>query len=96
MPDPISNRDLLTDHVATWMAFNCPSFSIDRILSDPVLALRMGIEIANDAGLLDDRAAAAAARRAGAFSLSAQKAVHEVCRAALSARKRGDLRRDVP
>lgn len=96
MPEPIRDRGTITDHVAEWMHHRCPSFSIDTLLCHPDLAMEMGIDVAETAGRIS--AAQGKRLRRALRSLFEQQAtadvVHEICRTALSSRKRGDLRRD--
>ena len=73
----IKDRKSVADHVATWMHSNCPSWSIDTLLTHPDMAAAMGKWVCRKL----HRPATAAS-------------IHEVCRAALSSRKRGDLKRD--
>jgi hypothetical protein len=70
-------RDKTADHVADWMHANCPSWSIDELLTHPDWALMMARDVLRKLG-----------RKAS------DEEVHKVCKAALNARKRGDLRRD--
>jgi hypothetical protein len=73
----IKDRRTVADHVADWMHANCPSWSIDTLLTWPDRATAMGRWVCRRLG-----------RRA------TPQNIHQVCRAALSSRKRGDLGRD--
>jgi hypothetical protein len=73
----IKDRRTVADHVTDWMHNNCPSWSIDTLLTWPDQATAMGKWVC---------------RRM--HKKPTAQAIHEVCRAALSSRKRGDLGRD--
>lgn len=74
----IRDRQRTTDVIAEVMHEQCPSWSIDTLLTHPHDAIRVARE---------------ACRRLQ--RKATREAIHDICRCALSSRKRGDLRRDV-
>jgi hypothetical protein len=93
----IRNRKAITDHVCDWMQSNTPSLSIDTLLTRPLDAMKMGVEVGVKAGRIKkDRAKRIVAelKRLGEFFGQEMDSIDDVCRAALSSRKRGDLKRD--
>lgn len=93
----IRDRKSVADHVAGYMQNVCPSFSIDGLLCRPLEAIEMAVTVSHAAGRISAAAAGRirrAVRDAAKADADAVEAINEVCRAALSSRKRGELRRD--
>lgn len=75
------SRDKTADFVADWMHANCPSWSIDELLTHPYEAIRMAREVLRKL-------------RRELNGDNEDSEIHRICKAALNARKRGDLKRD--
>jgi hypothetical protein len=93
----IKDRQRIADHVADWMQANTPSFSIDTLVCRPLDALRMGAEVAAKSGRISDRAARKIVRVINSLVKAEPNAIdeaEEICRCAMSSRKRGELKRD--
>jgi len=97
-PEPIRNRDAITDHIVDVMhdeGFR--DLSIDNLLSHPFFAIAMALRVAIRSGTVT---AATAKRIAGELTAmvkrepKAVEAINEVLRIALRSRKAGDLRQD--
>lgn len=91
----IHDRGGLTDHIADYVYRCCPSWSIDTLLSRPSDALQMGVSVALAAGRLKDRDAVPLLKLIAAIQekhAPALEIVDEVCRTALSSRKRGEFK----
>ncbi|MBC8106246.1 MAG: hypothetical protein H7Z14_06620 [Anaerolineae bacterium] len=90
-------RDAITDFVSDWIYNNCPSYTVDALLTHPDRAIEMGIEIAAKAERLTP-AQLKPLRKAFNALIKQQAAldvVSEICRTAMAARKNGLLKRDV-
>lgn len=95
--DPIRNRDLITDAVCKVMHARFRDDSIDSLLTRPVDAIEMALDVAAESGELSGKAASRLRkelRAAFAAEQGAEDLVAKICRAALSSRKRGDLRKE--
>jgi hypothetical protein len=93
----IKDRKTVADHVCDYMHENCRAWSIDTLLSRPLDALRMGLAVAGKSGKCPRGDAASITKALDALAKRFPAVfddVDEVCRAALSSRKRGDLKRD--
>lgn len=93
----IDNRDTLTDHVCEYMQDNCRAMTIDTLLTRPADAIQMGLSVATKSGKISMKTAKFIAARLKEIVEHDPKAIDEideVCRCALAARKRGDLKRD--
>jgi hypothetical protein len=93
--DQIRDREALTDHIADVMHARCPAFTVDALLAHPLEALVVAIDVADRAGRVNRTKARAALKALGEFEQlhgACLEPANEVCRCALSARKRGALK----
>lgn len=91
----IKDRASTTDMIADWIYNNCPSWTVDTLLTRPIDAMRMSLEVAANSGRLTPGAARLIAKHVKELAkLEAEMDVlDEVCRTALASRKRGEFRR---
>src|SRR4051794_30003918 len=93
----IRDRKTIADHVCAYMHENHRALTIDTLLSRPLDAMRMGATVAAKSQRISERSAKrifSALRALEHNEGEAVDAIDDVCRAALSSRKRGDLKRD--
>jgi len=97
----IKDREAITDHICTVMHDQYRDTSIDVLLTHPVDAIEMAIEVGARAGRINKAAAKEWRRKLKDLRLSDVPSatgtidtVNEILRAAIAARKRGDLKRD--
>lgn len=95
--NPIKDKPSMTDHIADAMHENWPSYSIDSLLCHPVEAMEMAIEVAMRSERVNATRVKQMRRALDAFGKSfghELDAVNEICRAGMTARKAGELKRD--
>ncbi len=95
--NPINNREAMTDAVCAAMHDRFRDDSIDSLLTRPVDALDMALDAAVRAGRMSNAArtrVVGGVRRLFKDEQGSEDLVAEICRAALSSRKRGDLKKD--
>lgn len=97
MPNEIHDRAAITDHISDVMHTVYLSTSIDRLLTQPISAVRMALEVGKRSGRLK----AAEVKRVGDALRGIERSdpaainvINEILRAAIAARKRGDLQKD--
>lgn len=94
-----TEADPIIRHIAEWMAQEHPQWGIDALLTRPMEALRLGLAVAVKTGRIGRIAAAACTQdlaRLQADNEAALAAAAAVCGAAMSARKRGELKHTKP
>jgi hypothetical protein len=96
VPKTIKDRKSVTDHVADVMHARWKAWSIDTLLCHPIEAIEMALDVAVRAGRISDRQARSIFKTIAALNEhgDAVDTINEICRTALSSRKRGDLKRD--
>lgn len=94
---PATNAEATTDHVCTVMGERWRDKSIEQLLTQPLMAIEMSVEVCLRSGTLGKTQVGhildlvEAIRR---VNTDAEGCVHDVCRIALNKRKRGDLKKD--
>lgn len=94
----IRDRNALTDHIASVMHEQCPSWSVDTLMAHPIDMLAATTEIGRRASKFTDRKRMK--RFAGRIAALAEEfgpeidVTQEIGRVMINARKRGQLRRD--
>ncbi len=95
--DPITNREIITDAVCKVMHDRFRDDSIDSLLTRPVDAIEMALDVAVESDQLSN-ASASRIRKALRTAFNAEQGsedlIAKICRAALSSRKRGDLKKE--
>ena len=91
-------RDRIVDAVHVYMHDNYRDSGIDKLLTRPLVALELGVDVGEQVGVISRTQARIIRRHVRQlFTEPAPPTIaafSEVCRIALSARKRGELRRD--
>jgi hypothetical protein len=88
--------DRLVTEICRWMNARSPSLSVDSLLAQPLDAMRMGIEVGERLGLVEETTAIASLARIGAWDASLIMLVNGICRAAMNGRKRGCIKPVTP
>lgn len=95
-PEPISNREAITDAVCEVMQASYRDQSIDALVCRPFDAIAMAVRVAVKTGTCkrDDAKAFMSLLDDATNGHPLVPKLNEICRTAMSARKRGDLRTD--
>jgi hypothetical protein len=97
-PKHARNADAIKDHVINWMHNNCPELTIDKLLTEPLSAIRMGITVAGNMGTISREQAIATIAAMETFHRSHKASLGfaaDVCHAAMNLRKKGDIKQDM-
>jgi hypothetical protein len=95
--DPISNREVVTDAICKVMHDRFRDDSIDSLLTRPVDAIEMALDVAVQSGDLSKAAVGRLVngiRKLFRDEQGAEDLIAKICRAGLSSRKRGDLKKE--
>lgn len=96
-PEPIRNREAVTDFVCEVMHDSYRDVSIDALLARPFDAVAMALKVLTRSGLMSKRRTVYFAQHVAELIEREPELVdliNTICRTALRSRKAGDLRKD--